>query len=977
MTDTYLAWGKTGFDPATKEPLWLPLSQHLTDSGAAAGMLWDGWLSPGMRTLLAAPFGDLSHGRAVARFLAAVHDVGKATPAFAVQARRGNGYLLDLMAANGLQVDPRLPPEASRELRHALAGQLILQDWLVEQGWDRRAAAQLAVVIGGHHGIPPDRGDLLDARQRRQHLGEGPWRAAQRHLIDCAARASGTEDLWPIWASIMVSQPAQVALTGLVIMADWIASNAELFPLLRESQDRATLGSTRQRAEAAMALLDLPAAWHPNPGRTAPDERLAERFGITAGARPVQTAALAAAEQMPIPGIMVIEAAMGEGKTEAALLAAEVLAHRSGAGGCFVALPTQATTDAMFARVLDWLDRLPDDAAPGARPDHSVVLAHGKSRLNPTYRDLFRLGRPSDIASDESDGPTAGGRHHACTVQAYIDSWTTGRKKGSLADFVVGTVDQLLFVALKARHLALRHLGIARKVVIVDEVHAYDAYMNVYLTRALEWLGAYGVPVILLSATLPPQRRADLCEAYRKGLASHTPPAPTPRDWDPWADGATSTAPQPTTGISATTDPVLHYPVITWAGDRDAGVTPVPRTDARHIDVAVETMPDDLDQLTARLDRELVDGGCALVVRNTVRRAQETAEHLARRFGGDVRLVHARFMGHHRMANDAWLRSRFGPPGTADRPERLIVVGTQVVEQSLDIDFDLLITDLAPIDLVLQRIGRMHRHRRGPGEADRPERLRRARCLVTGVTAWDGEPPTPVDGSARVYGHHLLHRSAWPILEAARTGTPWHLPRDIPLLVAQVYAETPIGPGTWQEVMHTAQEQDLRVTAQRRQHAQDYLLSAPGPPGEPILGWLYAHVGEADDDTRGRAAVRDGDDSVEVLLLRRHPDGSLHLPDGEFPAAGALVEPQNRPAAPLAQALAGCSLRLPSWATAGPNGAALMDALHENWFRPWQDDDALRGQLVLILDRDGLTRITGLSFTYDAHIGLEVRRDGS
>lgn len=974
--NTFVAWGKTGFDPITRERMWLPLSQHLTDSGAAAGLLWDDWLSPGLRDLIAAPFGGLSHGRGVARFLAAVHDVGKATPAFAVQARRSNAYLLDRMAASGLRVDPRLPHEASRDLRHAVAGQVILQDWLAEQGWDQGAAAQLAVVIGGHHGVPPDRRELLDARTRGHLLGEGQWREAQRHLIEQAAHGSDTAGLWRSWSSVQLPQPAQVALTGLIIMADWIASNSDYFPLVRESQDPRTLEKSGRRAEKALQRLGLPSAWCPAPGGSSADERLAERFDITAGARPVQTAALAAAERIPTPGIMVIEAAMGEGKTEAALLAAEVLAHRSGAGGCFVALPTQATTNAMFIRVLEWLDRLPDDAQPGTRSAHSLVLAHGKSSLNAGYRDLSWLGKPADVAIDERDEPTSDGPRHECTVQAYVETWTRGRKKGALADFVVGTIDQLLFVALKARHLALRHLGIARKVVIIDEVHAYDVYMSVYLARALEWLGAYGVPVILLSATLPAQRRQELCAAYQRGLASHTRSEQTSYDWNPWANTEGALASNAIEPASAE-NPPLDYPVITCADEHGITTTPVPGSDARRTNVAIEAFPDDLDILVSRLDRDLADGGCALVVRNTVRRAQETAQALTDRFGDEVRLVHARYIGHDRSANDEWLRTHFGPPGTAERPQRMIVVGTQVVEQSLDIDFDLLVTDLAPIDLMLQRIGRVHRHRRGDGESDRPGRLRQARCMVTGVTEWDGEPPVPVDGSRRVYGTHLLYRSAWPVLVASRTETAWQLPRDIPGLVAQVYDDTPMGPAGWQPTMRGAEARDLALTERRRTRARDFLLDPPGSPGTAILGWIYAGVGEADDDTRGRAAVRDGDDSVEVLLLRRAADGTLHLPDGKVFEAGAPVDPQYRPTPAVARALSGCSLRLPAWATAGPGGKALLDVLHQNWFRPWQDDFDLRGQLLLILDRDGPTRIAGLSFSYDAHTGLEVRRDAT
>jgi CRISPR-associated endonuclease/helicase Cas3 len=199
------------------------------------------------------------------------------------------------------------------------------------------------------------------------------------------------------------------------------------------------------------------------------------------------------------PGIMVIEAPMGKGKTELALLVAEIFAHRAQRGGLFFALPTQATSDGVFGRIKSWTEELNS----GER--HSINLVHGKAQFNEDFQALPRFGNSANIGDDEDDlnvGVTG------------VHTWFSGRKLSMLADFTVGTIDQLLLMALKAKHLMLRHLGLADKVVIIDECHAYDAYMSRFLTTSLRWLGAYGVPVIVLSATLPAEKRVSVIKAY-------------------------------------------------------------------------------------------------------------------------------------------------------------------------------------------------------------------------------------------------------------------------------------------------------------------------------------------------------------------------------------------------------------------------------------------------------------------------------
>jgi len=171
---------------------------------------------------------------------------------------------------------------------------------------------------------------------------------------------------------------------------------------------------------------------------------------------------------------------MGEGKTEAALAACEVLSQQCRFRGIYFALPTQATSNAMFKRILDWLDTFGDEQ------QYSVRLVHGRAEFNDEYVGL----KPSEKINIETED---GDENNSV---ALVHEWFSGRKAGLLADFAIGTIDQVLMAGLKQKHLVLRHLGLANKVVIIDECHAYDVYMESYLLKALNWLGAYGIPVV-------------------------------------------------------------------------------------------------------------------------------------------------------------------------------------------------------------------------------------------------------------------------------------------------------------------------------------------------------------------------------------------------------------------------------------------------------------------------------------------------
>lgn len=954
---------------------WMPLWQHMDDSAAVAGMLWDEWVPSQIRRLIGEVLpGGEADGRRLLKWLASVHDIGKATPAFACQveplADRMRDVGLEMRSYREMGPDRRMAP-------HALASQVLLGEWLEERcGWEPGQCDQFSVVVGGHHGVPPEHGQI-GALDNRGHLlrtagaSRPLWRRVQTELLEACADEFGARDRLEEWRAVKLPQPVQVLLTALVIVADWIASNPELFPYYPQDVPR----SSAERAAAAWRGLDLPAPWQPTEPPADVQELFGSRFALPKGAkvRPVQTAAAELARSMTTPGLMVIEAPMGEGKTEAALAVAEIFAARSGAGGVFFALPTMATGNAMFPRLLKWLKKLP--SLKGQR--HSVLLAHSKAALNDEFTDLMKgAGKVAAVdldAGGEAGRPSQGVR--AAVAELVAHNWLRGRKKAMLSSFVAGTVDQLLFAGLKSKHLALRHLAVAGKVVVIDEAHAYDTYMSAYLDRVLSWLGAYRVPVVILSATLPAARRRELVGAY----------------------AGTGTGEGTGTGVGDGTaresfDAVAsagEYPLITAVAAGGSPVMRRPEASGRGVSVWLERLDDDPEDLADRLADELRDGGCALVVRNTVTRVLDTARVLRERFGDDdVTVAHARFLDLDRAANDKELLRRFGPPGESgeapDRPRRRhIVVASQVAEQSLDVDFDFLVTDLCPVDLLLQRMGRLHRHQRGEGQAYRPERLREPRCLVTGAD-WGETVPKPVRGSATVYGKHLLLRSAavlLPHFDGTDPAPVW-LPESISPLVQAAYGEGLAAPEGWAEALSEARAEYQEYCDDQARRAATFRLDDVRKAGEALIGWVAAGAGDADDTPEGRAQVRDTRDGLEVVVVQKRGDGTMATvpwlgEDRRGRQLGGLELPWDQvPQRLAARTAAASGLRLPVQFSYQEVMDRAIRELEELYVPAWQSKDSpwLAGQLILALDEDCQTQLAGFSLRYSKTEGLEVTR---
>lgn len=948
-------WAKTG-DGYN----WLSLPQHMLDTAAVATKLVDAWLPTGTLDTIAGLTGLSSDdARSLAIFCAAAHDIGKASISFQTQADNKPGPNSAMFSARvrkaGLPLDPSLRYIANTSMRHWHMSAAILEELLrTEFGLDTVLSQQIANIAGAHHGRPTSQTELSRAHEAlERHPAE--WHTIHLTLLDLLLDETQTRDLFARGSLTRVPLAAQMLLCGLVIPSDWTASNENHFRL----HPTGTLALSREdedgRARDALATVNfLPALqWKPTPKDNA--AYYSERFHWPAGRtpNPLQNAALDATHDMVAPGIMVIEAPMGTGKTEAALACAEHLASRFHKGGVYFATPTTATSDGLFPRVTTWAHGI---SALGAT---SLFLAHSRSGLNEEYRRIQQFEQR--YRGDVGEGNAV-----------VVEKWLSSSKGGILAQSAIGTVDQSLMIGLTTKHVMLRHLGFANKVVIIDEAHAYDSYMNVYLERALEWMGAYKTPVIILSATLPSTTRRKLIAAYNKG-AGFAPIAPKgPPRWGQRkaaiVDDSPAAVPAP-------------YPVITVTSQGETRTIPVER-DENDVKIAVQSIDDDINTLTSTLDTLLDDGGCALVICNTVRRAQEAYRVLSTRYRGETVLLHSQFVATDRSKKETDLSIELGPPGrdhdTSQRPRRRVVVATQVVEQSLDVDFDVMVTDMCPIDLLLQRAGRLHRHRRPPSA--RPMAVRRPQIFVRGIESHGGEDQLPrfaPEFSSTIYSEALLIAS-YAALRIYLRGTPLAIPSDINPLVQQVYREPLVSavPEEWSEMASEPLTRHYAELASSKSRAKAFLLCSPH--GALTLTEAFGQsldAVEADTDEAAAAAqVRDTDPTLEVLLAVKAADGGVHLL--KWAAERYNKDPlmsystELPPTDDFPDVLARSMVRLPHQFSSTHTFAKALDELESNMYSAWQKTWLLKGQLIVVLNPDLTTSIAGIPIRYDRELGL-------
>jgi len=695
-------------------------------------------------------------------------------------------------------------------------------------------------------------------------------------------------------------------------MADWLSSSeylnqdqsVPLFPLIEIDQSWQSINMD-ERFRHAMQAWDLGGKWEPQ--KVSSDDPYKDRWGFSA--RPVQKKMTQAIGATTDPGMAIVEAPMGLGKTETALIAAEQLAYATGRDGVFMGLPTQATTNAMFDRVEDWVEIL----AKSQDENFQINLMHGKKLFNRKY---LALPNAVNVYTDEDK-----------TGSVVLNAWFSG-KKTILTKFTVGTIDNLLLMGLKQKHLFLRHLGFSGKVVIIDEVHAYDCYMDSYLCKAIEWLGTYHVPIVILSATLPKDKRNVLLRAYLKGKYGkyYEKKLIAPANWE-----------------NAHAYPLLSI----LDGNQIKQIKDFPGlSDQKPQTLQVQRLNEPDDELISAVVAKISDGGIAGIIVNTVKRAQALAKLVPA--GIKLMVLHSAFLATDRTAQETDLQAAIGKHGV--RPDKMIVIGTQVLEQSLDIDFDVLYTDIAPMDLILQRAGRLHRH-----QIVRPKGLQQPQLFIMGIQGLNDYGT----GNEAVYGKYLLMKTDH-FLENTIT-----LPDDISPLVQRVY-----DPTTDHEIddIDAIRAEFDDVIAKETKKAAVFQIDDPNTKlGATIHDWLGRDLGSVDkDEQKASAAVRDIQETLEVILVQHTNEGNFLL-DGRNVTG---VQPQE-----IAQQL----VRIPFIVTPGPQKIEQaindLEKLTSRYFAGWQSNVWLKGALALPLDQDLSTNFEGWRLTYSSRLGLSYEKD--
>jgi len=809
-------WGKKD----NRGEKWHALLWHLIDSGNVAQLIWTNHLSNSFKQQICDIFSlNEPDTKNLVAFWISLHDIGKAGPAF----QRKFPEQLQIFIDNGVQL-PNIPTQTKGY--HSLATTWIVRDYLKSKyPQNLQFVNHIAITLGGHHGDFPLNEEILESAYQRDHLGGSAWQEMRSRLI---------RDLELIFNPPNITSPpterntlnaVSMLIAGLTTTSDWIASNENYFPYFGAAVDQKEYVK-KSFNYAHQALLSL--GWE----RWEPDNQRLDfsRLFPNKQPHPLQKAFFERAANISSPYLVILEAPTGIGKTEAALWLTDRTLQKEKGGGFYIAMPTQATSNQMFKRAEEFLrQRYPQEAI-------KVRLVHGAALLNDLY-DEFNL---TGIDQDNQDS------YASLTSQ----DWFLPRKRTLLASFGIGTVDQTFMAVLRARHFFMRLFGLSHKVVIFDEVHAYDVFMLEIFKRLISWLRTVNASVIILTATLPRTSREEMVEAF------FLEPKPLPD---------------------------APFPRITICSSGSAEVIPLPKTDNRTI--AMEWLND--HDIENAIQEKLMDGGNAAIICNRVKRVQALYDRMITIFPEDeVEIFHSRYPLCWRAEIESRITGRYGKDSQT-RPHRSIVIATQVIEQSLDLDFDFLISDVAPVDLIIQRLGRLHRHL-VPG---RPRQLTKpAIALIHPVIDEQGLPVFGDD--TFVYKRYVLERTYFCLQQY----TALTLPEQSDELIGCVYSQeyhSCIPENLWQ-VMLSHFDEMLEKNTRDELKALNQLIHTPD---RQVLGRITSTFNDEHDPKSHNivnAVTRNTRPSVQLVCLLKKKEGLYPLDSN--PAAINLDEKPDQAA---------------------------------------------------------------------------------
>lgn len=883
-----------------------PVAYHLLDVAATAQAILHARPIAAARIagLLGLPVPEASRLIVV---LAALHDVGKFARAF--QAKAPACWPESALG----------PYREAYEVRqsHTEDGLALWNDRIGPQLADRvwigseDALRILAPAVFGHHGRPVSAGAARDPVRVRFRDGL----AAAEGCADAVVALLSPNPLTSPVPDEACVRLASWAISGLLTVADWIGSSERWFPYATpEPTDDALHGYwARARAQAERAVREAGLV----PSRSAAERSFAEIAQRPDAPTPVQR--WAAAVPLPEgPALFVIEDVTGSGKTEAA----QMLVHRLMAGaratGAYWAMPTMATANAMYARQAAALGAL--YVSEAGRPAPSLVLAHGQQRLHEGFRATVLDG------ANESPERRRYGDGELTSSVACAAFLADDRRAALLADVGAGTIDQAILGALPSRFNTIRLFGLADKVLVVDEAHAYDRYMGVEIMELLRFHAALGGSALILSATLPRDRRRELAQAWLDGVAG---------------GGRASTFGERIALASEA------YPLATVVAPAGIAEQPLDAAPWSHRSVGARLVHDTDGALAHVLDAQR-RGAAVAWVRNTVDDCLTAAARL-REQGIEPLVFHARFAQGDRQAREAEVMRRFGAHGDADARRGSVLVATQVIEQSLDLDFDAMVSDVAPIDLLVQRAGRLWRHKHRT-DAGRPDGLTMELVMLAPEPL--EEPPAdwlggPFAGTAHVYANAgVVWRTVRALARTGRIATP----AGLRALIEEVYdceGHVPLA------LLPVTERSEGKQSA-HAMAANHGVLKAPDGYHADAVGWV----------SDMRMPTRLGDARTTVRLAR--------VTEGDLLEPWVTVEGPAWKSWALSE-VSVSAYRVPPGSTTDPRFADAVTRLRSGWGRFEQETPVLplassaagawTGELIA---PEGKRR----QFGYDATFGL-------
>jgi CRISPR-associated endonuclease/helicase Cas3 len=749
-------------------------------------------------------------------FLLTLHDLGKFSEAF--QSQRPD--LVEHL--QGRELNPgKLYSERHDSLGFWLWDSGLDSEILPEIGIDNSRKTQRSLAcwlraVTGHHGMPPKSTGNVDSffcKEDKQTAVAFTLLMAELLLTEEAKSIPQNLDARDFQqASEMLSW----WFAGVTVLADWLGSNTDFFPYQHKEKDL-TAYWKYARVQATEAL-DKSGVL---PSAVAGRQTLTDFFPYIQEASPLQQWAVTV-DIPQAPQIYLLEDVTGAGKTEAALMLAYRLMDQSLAEGFFIGLPTMATANAMYKRVANVYQKLFAGNA-------NLALAHGHKKLVEEFAASILPADASEQDSAQLDE----------TASARCSAWLADHsKRALLASAGVGTIDQALLAVLHSKHQSLRLLGLFNKALIIDEVHACDAYMQGVLEVLLEFHARTDGSVILLSATLPNHMKQALLNAYARGRNQAAAPTLSSQAYPlatRWCDR----------GLSLLEDALASRPNVS-------------RT------VQVHYEPDD-EKVFQHILAALQQGQCVGWIRNTVADAMAAYQRLIQDVPHEkITLFHARFSLKDRLGKEEEVLSFFGKDSHQQQRQGRVVIATQVAEQSLDVDWDVLISDLAPIDRLLQRAGRLQRHVRdaqGNPLANATD-ARAKPCLWVYAPVWADTPTsswyrTPFPKAAGVYPNH---GQLWLTAKALQKGQ-FTMPNDARALIEAVFSKDEEYPDGLRFNTQKAEGQDMSEASLAQQNTLK-------------IGGGYVRGNNGDWWSEAKTPSRLGEETMTVMLAK-WADGHL------------------------------------------------------------------------------------------------------